>query len=85
MQGGARYELSEEVVMRAGSSGLEAQSRKRQMLLDEIQQRGSLSTAEGAAVLDEDQSVVRHLLNDLTAAGLVVARGQTRGRRYYAI
>ncbi len=83
--GGARYELSEEVVMRAGSSGLEAQSRKRQMLLDEIQQRGSLSTAEGAAVLDEDQSVVRHLLNDLTAAGLVVARGQTRGRRYYAI
>lgn len=81
--GGAKYELSEEVIMRAGSSGVEAQSRKRQMLLDEIQQRGSLSTAEGAALLDEDAVMVRHLLNDLVAAGLVAARGQTRARRYY--
>jgi hypothetical protein len=81
--GGAKYELSEEVLMRAGSSGLEAQSRKRQMLLDEIQLRGSLSTAEGAALLAEDVAIVRHLLNDLTATGAVVARGQTRARRYY--
>lgn len=81
--GGARYELSEEVVMRAGTSGVEAQSRKRQMLLDEVQRRGTLSTAEGAALLEEDQVLVRHLLNDLAAAGLVVARGQTRARRYY--
>lgn len=83
--GGARYELSDEVVMRAGSSGLEAQSRKRQMLLDEIQHRGSLSTAEGATVLGESAADVRHLLNDLTLAGLVQARGQTRGRRYYSV
>lgn len=81
--GGARYELSEEVVMRAGTSGVEAQSRKRQMLLDEVQRRGTLSTAEGAALLEEDQVLVRNLLNDLAAAGLVVARGQTRARRYY--
>jgi ATP-dependent DNA helicase RecG len=81
--GGAKYELSEEVVMRAGASGVEAQSRKRQLLLDEVQRRGSLSTAEGAALLDEDQVLVRHLLNDLAATGLVVAQGQTRARRYY--
>lgn len=82
--GGAKYELSEEVVMRAGASGVEAQSRKRQMLLDEVQRRGSLSTAEGAALLEAEQVLVRHLLNDLAGAGLVVARGQTRARRYYA-
>jgi len=81
--GGARYELSDEVVMRAGSSGVEAQSRKRQMLLDEVRTRGSLSTAEGAELLEEDAVLVRHLLNDLVAAGLLVARGQTRARRYY--
>ena len=81
--GGARYELSPEVVMRAGASGVEAQSRKRQMLLDEVQRRGSLSTAEGAAMIEEDASLVRHLLNDLVAAGLLRATGQTRGRRYH--
>lgn len=81
--GGAKYELSEEVVMRAGASGVEAQSRKRQLLLDEVQRRGSLSTAEGAALLDEDQVLVRHLLNDLVAAGIMVARGRTRARRYH--
>lgn len=81
--GGAKYELSEEVVMRAGASGVEAQSRKRQMLLDEVQRRGSLSTAEGASLLEEEQVLVRHLLNDLADAGHVVARGQTRARRYY--
>jgi ATP-dependent DNA helicase RecG len=81
--GGARYELSEEVIIRAGSSGVEAQSRKRQMLLDEIQQRGSLSTAEGASLLEEDTVLVRHLLNNLVATGLVVPRGQTKARRYY--
>jgi ATP-dependent DNA helicase RecG len=81
--GGARYELSQEVVMRAGASGVEAQSRKRQLLLDEVQRRGSLSTAEGAALLEEDPGLVRHLLNDLVAAGLLRASGQTRGRRYH--
>lgn len=81
--GGARYELSDEVVMRAGTSGVEAQTRKRQALLDEVRLRGSLSTAEGAELLEEEPLLVRHLLNDLVAAGQLVARGQTRGRRYY--
>ena len=73
--------------MGAGASGVEAHSRKRQMLLDEVQQRGSLSTAEGTALLDEDPVLVRHLLNrhllnDVVAAEELVARGQTRARRY---
>ncbi len=83
--GGARYVLSDEVVMRAGASGVEAQSRKRQMLLDEIQRAGSISTAEGAELLAEEANLVRHLLNDLVLAGLAVAKGQTRARRYYAV
>lgn len=82
--GGVRYILSDEVVMRAGSTGVEAQARKRQMLLDEIQRRGSLSTAEGADLLGEDMVMVRHLLNDLVSSGDAAARGQTRARRYYA-
>lgn len=81
--GGVRYVLSDEVVMRAGATGLEARSRNRQMLLDEMRRRGSLSTAEGAELLDEDLTLVRHLLNDLTRAGLAAARGRTRARRYY--
>lgn len=81
--GGAHYELSDEVVMRAGASGVEAQTRKRQTLLDEIRESGSLSTTEGAELLEEEPILVRHLLNDLVSAGEVVARGQTRARRYY--
>lgn len=81
--GGVRYVLSQEVLMRAGSSGVEAQTRKRQVLHDEIVARGSLSTAEGAALLGEDMAVVRHLLNDLVTTGDAVARGQTRARRYF--
>jgi hypothetical protein len=53
------------------------------MLLDEIRRRGNLSTAEGADLLEEDPVLVRHLLNDLVAAGDAVAKGQTRGRRYF--
>jgi hypothetical protein len=81
--GGTRYVLSDEVVVRAGTSGLEAQSRKRQMLLDEICRRGSLSTAEGAELIGEQTTIVRHLLNDLARGGMVVSRGQTRARCYY--
>jgi len=83
-RGGVRYVLSPELAMRTGASGVEAQSRKRQRLLDEILQRGSISTAEGVALLDEDPGVVRHLLADLALGGQVEARGNTRGRRYYA-
>lgn len=80
--GGARYHLSDELVMRAGSSGLEAQNRKRQMLLDEIKRRGGISTTEGAELLGEELLLVRHLLNDLVMAGLAKAEGRTRARRY---
>lgn len=84
-RGGVRYVLSPELAMRTGSSGVEAQSRKRQLLLEEIQRRGSLSTAESADLLADDPTVVRHLLNDLAHSGQIEARGNTRGRRYYAL
>lgn len=82
-KGGTRYVLSEEVVLRAGSQGLEAQQRKRQRLLDEIRRTGSLSTADAAEILGEDPATVRHLLNDLVSAGLARATGRTRARRYH--
>ena len=81
--GGTRYVLSDEVVLRAGSEGMEAQRRRRQTLLDEIGRRGSLSTSEGARLLDEDTAAVRQFLNELASAGLVRAEGNTRARRYY--
>jgi ATP-dependent DNA helicase RecG len=83
-RGGTRYVLSDEVVLRAGASGLEARGRQRQMLLDEIRRIGSLSTQEASAFLDEPTSIVRHLLTDLVRARLVTADGQTRARRYSA-
>lgn len=83
--GGGAYQLSDEVVLRAGSTGVEAQSRKRQMLLDEMRRRGSLSSVEGGELLGEDRVAVRDLLNDLVAAGLAVAEGRTRARRYHAV
>jgi ATP-dependent DNA helicase RecG len=83
-RGGTRYVLSDEVVMRAGGGGVEARSRKRQMLLDEIRRRGSLSTAEAADYLDErDRNMVRQMLGDLVRSREVVAEGRTRARRYY--
>lgn len=83
-RGGADYVLSDEVVLRAGAAGLEARSRQRQMLLDELRRRGSLSTTEALDILSETNIVLaRHLLNDLVRAGLAIARGATRARRYY--
>lgn len=82
-RGGSRYKLSEEIVLRAGSAGMEAQSRKGQMLYDAIQQRGSISTSEGVELLGESASAVRGLLNGLVGMGLARAEGRTRGRRYY--
>jgi len=81
--GGAKYHLSAEVIARAGAGGVEAQARKRQLLLDEMQEAGSISTAEGAELLGEELAFVRHLLNDLASSGQAVARGKTRARRYY--
>jgi hypothetical protein len=83
-RGGTRYVLSDEVVLRAGASGLEARGRQRQMLLDEIRRTGSLSAPEAVAFLDEPIGIVRHLLSDLVRARLAVAEGKTRARRYYA-
>jgi ATP-dependent DNA helicase RecG len=84
--GGARYVLSDELVLRAGGAGVEARSRKRQMLLDEICRRGSLSTAEAADFLGEtDRTLVRQMLDDLVRSRQAHARGRTRARRYYAV
>lgn len=84
-RGGARYVLSDEVVLRAGGAGVEARSRKRQMLLDEIRRRGSLSTVEAAEFLGEkDRTLVRRMLDDLVQARQAQAHGRTRARRYYA-
>jgi len=81
--GGAHYLLSDEIVMRAGGGGLEARSRTRQMVLDELRRRGSLSTAEAADALDVDRSLVKQILDDLVRAGAARAEGKTRARRYH--
>jgi ATP-dependent DNA helicase RecG len=82
-RGGTRYVLSDEVVMRAGASGLEARGRQRQKILDEIRRRGSMSGREAEALIEETPFVVRQLLRDLTLGGQIVESGRTRGRRYY--
>lgn len=84
-RGGSRYELSPEVVLRAGSSGIAARSRVKQTLIEEMQSRGSISTAEGVELLGEPVAVVRSLLNGLVEEGLARAEGRTRARRYYRI
>ena len=80
--GGTQYELSPEVVARAGGSSIEVQRRRRQMLLDEMARRGSLSRAQAIKVLDGDGRAARSLIGALVAAGLVQAEGNTRARRY---
>ncbi len=84
-RGGSRYILSDELVARAGAEGVEARSRQKQMLLDEIRRRGSLSTVQAAEFLREDRTIIRHLLNDLVRAHLAKAKGRTRGRRYLPV
>lgn len=83
VRGGARYVLSEEVVLRAGATGIQARSRQQQMLLDEMHRRGSISTLEGSELLKEPMTAVRDLLNNLVLAGVAYAEGRTRARRYY--
>lgn len=84
-RGGSRYELSPEVVLRAGSSGIAARSRVKQTLLEEMQRRGGISTAEGVELLGEPAAAVRSLLNGLVEEGLARAEGRTRARRYHRI
>ena len=83
-RGGTRYTLSQEVLMRAGSSGIEAQRRRRQMLLDAMRTGNGISTVEGARLIDASASATRELLQDLVRAGLARAVGRTRARRYRA-
>lgn len=82
-RGGSRYELSDEIVLRAGSRSIEAESRKQQMLLDEIDQQGSISTVEAAELLGESVTAARQLLGDLAHSGQLRATGRTRARRYF--
>ncbi len=83
-RGGSRYELSAEMRLRVGATGIAAQGRKQQRLLDEIHRQGSISTAEGAALLGESMARTRGLLNGLVEEGSARAEGQTRARRYYS-
>ena len=83
-RGGSRYVLSDEVVLRVGSTAIGARNRQQRMLLDKIEQHGSISVVEGADLLNASMQVVRDLLNGLVHAGALRAEGRTRGRRYYA-
>ena len=77
--------MSAKIVLSAGigTEGLEARTRKRHRLLDELRRHGPMSTAEAARVVDEtDVALVRDLLNDLVRAGLAISEGRTKGRRY---
>ncbi len=82
-RGGSRYELSAEIRLRVGTTGIAAQSRKQQLLLEEIRGKGSISTSEGAELLGESMARTRSLLNGLVQDGVIRAEGQTRARRYY--
>lgn len=81
-RGGTRYILAE-AVRRAGDA-VGADNRNRQLLLEQIRRQGSLSTAEGAALLAVLPNKARSWLNELAQAGLIRAEGQTRARRYYS-
>ena len=82
-RGGSRYELTDEIILRVGSRSIESQRRKRQTLLDAMDRSGSISTVEGAALLGESVAAVRQMLKELLRTGEVLARGRTRGRRYF--
>ena len=82
-RGGSRYVLSEEIVLRAGNTGMATQNRRRQTLLDEVRRHGSISTTEAALLINATPAKARELLDELVKAGLVQARGRTRARRYH--
>ena len=82
-RGGSRYVLSEEIMLRAGNTGMATQNRRRQTLLDEVRRRGSISTTEAALLINATPAKARGLLDELVKAGLVQARGRTRARRYH--
>ena len=82
-RGGSRYALSDATIARAGTGPPADRQIHRQTLLDHVRRRGSLSSAEGAVLLERDLPYARALLNELAEIGLVRAEGRTRGRRYY--
>ena len=82
-RGGSRYVLSDATIARAGTGPAADRQNHRQTLLDQVRRRGSLSSAEGAVLLERDLPYARVLLNELAEIGLVRAEGRTRARRYY--
>ena len=85
VRGGSRYILSDTTIARVGNGPPADRQIHQQALLDEIRRRGSLSSTEGAALIDRDLTYARTLLNELTEAGFVRTEGRTRARRYYSI
>ena len=85
LAGGTQYRLSDAVVRRAGTSQVSVAKRRRELVLEELASRGSLSTAEAAHLLGEERQSARQLLNELTSAGLARAEGNTRARRYVPV
>ncbi len=83
-RGGSRHVLSDAVILRVGSTAIGTRNRQQQVLLDRVEQQGSISVIEGAQLLDTSMQVVRDFLNGLVQAGVLRAEGRTRGRRYYA-
>ena len=77
-RGGTRYELAPSLV--GGASGLEG--RQRAQLLDEVRDRGAVTSTDAAHLLQTSTDAARRLLNDLASAGLLRAEGNTRGRKY---
>ena len=83
-RGGSRYVLSDAMVRLTGGPGMAVQNRQRQLLLDEIRRRGSLSTTEAATLLDAAPALARGILQELVRVGLARPAGRTRARRYYS-
>ncbi len=81
--GGVQYQLSPAVLRKAGSASFGTMRQRREVLLDEMTRRGSLSSTEASKILREDSSSARRLLNAMREDGLVRAEGNTRARRYF--
>lgn len=83
VRGGSRYILADAVLSQAGSGSPSERQTHSQTLLDEIRRQGSLSSADGAALIGRDVAYARALLNELVELELARAQGRTRARRYY--
>lgn len=81
--GGTRYRLSAAVIRLAGAPAGPESARRRNRLVQAIQDAGSVSTAEAANLLGIERVAARELLNELAAEGRVRALGNARARRYH--